>query len=1244
MSFRGKLIGLLLLLVVVAALFYFTRPSTKSSVQPPQAAPQSKPLFTSRAKSVSSDPGEQAGFATSAILEMPRLPRRAMAARMNVPPRSTNPQTAAIERITFGTRWGREQQPEMAAFSNWAERYVRAATLEQRATMESDGVRLAGARRAAVAGLILKNPREAIAVTVPFSIRQQLPAAVQSQLERRIGGVGKISLNGLVPEEKGSVPEPVIRIAMVNGEEFRAYTYGQRAQQGTRQEISVQGIALEHSLAVLDSPVRALDFGERPAAVQKITTIAVETQPSAAIKVTPATPVNQNSGAKTVVTVTVTQKPAALTLASSRPAFNVEKVTALQYGSSIAIAATPEQVPKIAESLANIERAAGPSKPVISLAGSAVPMNPEGEYTEWPDLEWTHGEKRLLLIRIDFPDRRGQPIAGGKKVDATAALKLIREVNAFYQQNSYGKTSLALRASDVTPVFTLPKTATYYAVNELNDTLHEHAQKLAVAGGYNLGEYDRIAVIFSSLTRIRFSKITYGGLANVAANRLWFNGRFDFGAVAHELGHTYGLHHANLWRTTDQSVIGPGSSVEYGDVFDVMGDNWSATSANHFNHLFKTILGWIPKESVITATESGTYRVYRFDTAAADLTSPLALRVPRMNRGNDYWIGYRKLFAQLQESACVLWGERFNGESNLLDMTTPGYNPRDGGLLPQQPFTDNSSSISFENLGVGVDEEGREYIDIQVTMIAVPIFSAQPLANQTATAGGTIALTASVQSEGRVAYQWQKDGVDILGSSRIGGAKTATLVIRGAQATDAGRYTLKAIYEGGTVLSEEGLVEVVTNTRPGALAWLRQSGGDVDHINYGNAVAVDAAGNVFVTGDFSGQAVFGDITLTSVGETDIFLVKYDQNGAVQWARRAGGVGADAGNHVAVDIPGNVYITGWFRDSATFGNVTLTNTGEYTIFVARYDASGNLRWAVRPDRSQYSYGSAVAVDSVGNVLVAGTYEGAMRFNQTDLRAVGKTDAFLAKLDSNGRATWALTAGGGGEDFAAGVALDASGNPHLAGSFSGNAWFARNYISSLGESDIFVAKFDKSGVLQWARSGGGRGSDFCGAVAVDRTGAVVVAGDFERTAAIGGQLLTSLGGADIFVARYTADGQPSWAQRAGGTEMDSAYSLVVDAAGNIHVGGQFQGKAGFGDAAMLMSFGESDIFVAKYASTGALSWVKKFGGAGYDTSGGLALDSSGAVHVTGGFAGDGIFDSTTLSTMGLLEFFLVKIGAK
>ncbi len=1170
-----------------------------------------------------------------------------MAARMNVPPRPLNPQAAAIERITFGTRWGREERPELVAFSNWAERYVRAATSEQRAALERDGVKLAESRREVLAGLITKNPREAIAATVPLFIRQQLPAPVQSQLEQRVGGVGKISLNGLVPEEKGTVSESIIRTAMVNGEEFRAYTYGQRAQQGTRQEISIQGIAVDRSLAVLDSPVRALDFSERPVATQKITTIVVETQPVPAGKVVPTAPivsVKKNPVANSAAIVTVTQKPAVLPLASGTPAFNVEKVTALQYGNAIVIATSPEQVPKIAENLAKIERTAGPSKPVLTLGNTPVTVAPGAEYTEWPALEWTHGAKRMLLIRVDFKDRRGQPIAGGKKVDAFAASKIVVEVDAFYRQNSYGKTSLTLQASDVTPVFTLSKAAAYYAVNELNDTLHEEAQDLAAAGGYNLEDYDRIAVIFSSLGKIRFSKITYGGLANVAGSRLWFNGRFDFGVLAHELGHTYGLHHANLWRTTDQSVIGRGSSVEYGDVFDVMGDNWSATAAYHFNHYFKNVLGWIPDEAVETVIESGTYRVYRFDTVSADLTLPLALRVPRMNRDNDYWIGYRKLFPQLQGSACVLWGKRFNSESDLLDMTTPGYNARDAGLLPEQTFTDNSSSISFKNLGVGVDEQGREYLDIEVTMIAVPIFSAQPQMNQTATVGGTIALTASVESAGRVAYQWQKDGMDILSSARIGGTTTGTLVIRVAQVADAGRYTLKVIYEGGAIVSDAASVEMAAIARPGAFAWVRQSGGSGDYINYGNAVAVDKSGNVFVAGDFFGQAVFGDVTLTSAGETDLFLAKYDQNGALQWAQRAGGVGADAGNHVAVDAAGNVYITGWFRDSATFGNVTLTNTGEYTAFVARYDPNGNLRWAVRPDSSQYSYGSAVAVDSVGNIILAGTYEGAIRFGQTNLRAVGQTDAFLAKLDSNGRATWALTAGGGGEDFAAGVALDASGNPHLAGSFSGNAWFGRNYLSSLGESDIFVAKFDKAGVLQWARSGGGRGSDFCGAVTVDRTGAVVVVGDFERTAAICGQLLTSAGGADIFVARYTADGQPSWAQRAGGVGMDSAYSVAVDAAGSIHVGGEFQGRVGFGDAAALISSGEADIFVAKYASTGAASWAKKFGGLGYDTSGSLALDSSGAIHVIGGFAGVATFDSSTLTSGGLLEFFLLKIGAK
>jgi hypothetical protein len=1167
-----------------------------------------------------------------------------MAARLNLPPRPVNAQAAAVEKITFGSCWGREDQPEMLAFSNWADRYVRTEASEQRAAMEADGVRLAGARRVAMEALIRKNPRDAIAAAVPFSIRQQLPAPVQAEIERRIGGVGTLSLNCPMPESRLPVPEPFIRIAVVNGEEFRAYTYGQRAQQGTRQEISIQGVAVDRALAVLESPVRALDFGERPAAGQTVQSIAVETQP--VVSKTPATTTAKGAVTepKAAAIVTVTQKAVSLSTAVGTPALNVEKVTALQYGNGIVLTTAPEQVPRIASALARIERAAGAFKPVLSLASTPVTVGAAGESSEYPSLEWTHGTKRLLLVRIDFPDRRGQPMVAGKKVDALAALKLVGDVNAFYQQSSYGKTSVSLKAGDVTPVYTLPKTAAYYAVNDLSDTLHVDAQHLAAAGGYNLDDYDRIAVIFSSLSRIRFSKITYGALANVAGNRLWFNGRFDFGALAHELGHTYGLHHANLWRTTDASVIGRGSSVEYGDPFDVMGDNWSATAASHFNPLFKTVLGWIPEEAVSVATESGIYRVYRFDTAAADLTLPLALRVPRLNRDTDYWIGHRKLFPQLQGAAYVLWGERSNAKSNLLDMTTPGYNPADAGLLPDQLFKDNSSSISLENRGAGTDEQGREYLDIEVTMIAVPIFSAQPLERQTLTVGGMLTLTASVQSEGRMTYQWQKDGVDIPVSSRIAGVNSSTLVIRGVQVADAGRYTLKVAYAGGAVMSTDAQVEVAASTKPGALAWLGQSGGDANHIHYGNAVAVDKSGNVLVVGDFTGQIALGHVTLTSEGATDIFLAKYDQNGLLQWARRAGGAGADAGSHVAVDAAGNVCITGWFNGSASFGSVTLTNGGDYTAFIARYDASGSLRWAVKPDSSQYSYGSGVAVDASGNILLAGTYEGSLRLGKTDLRAVGQTDAFLAKFDSTGLALWALTAGGGGEDSAAGVALDSAGNPHLAGSFSGNAWFGRNYLSSLGESDVFVAKFDRNGVLQWARSGGGRGSDFCGGIAVDRTGAVALTGDFEKEAVFCGQLLTSAGGADIFVARYMANGQPSWAQRAGGAGMDSAYAVAMDAAGNVHIAGEFQGKALFGEAAALISAGEADIFVAKCGANGGVSWAKRFGGPLHDTSAGLALDDAGAIHLVGGAAGSAIFDSSIFTSGGLLDLFLLKMKAK
>ena len=235
------------------------------------------------------------------------------------------------------------------------------------------------------------------------------------------------------------------------------------------------------------------------------------------------------------------------------------------------------------------------------------------------------------------------------------------------------------------------------------------------SGGFNLANYDRIGVVFSNLSGIAGSQITYAGLGDILGNEFWINGYCDFRVCAHEIGHNYGLQHCNLWQVNDGNPVSPnGSSVEYGDPFGVMGDI-NTDIRFHFDMWEKSILHWIPDTSVLTVGTAGTYRVYRFDNVAANTSNPLALKIVR-NSGQDYWIGMRQLFTtntSLMNGAYILWGYNSVVQGNLLDMTTPGKDAQDAALAVGASFHDTADGITISPLDKG-GSTPNEYLDVQV--------------------------------------------------------------------------------------------------------------------------------------------------------------------------------------------------------------------------------------------------------------------------------------------------------------------------------------------------------------------------------------------------------------------------------------------------------------------------------------------------------------------------------------------------
>jgi len=426
--------------------------------------------------------------------------------------------------------------------------------------------------------------------------------------------------------------------------------------------------------------------------------------------------------------------------------------------------------------------------------------------------------------------------------------------------------------------------------------------------------------------------------------------------------------------------------------------------------------------------------------------------------------------------------------------------------------------------------------------------------------------------------------------------------------------------------------------------WVKKAGGT--SYDSSSSIAVDANGNSYITGYFYGSATFGTTTLTSSGGSDIFVAKLDINGNWLWAKKAGGTDFDFGNSIAVDANGNSYVTGYFSGSANFGTTTLTSSSEYytEIYVAKLDINGNWLWANKAGGTGWDYGYGIAVDANGNSYVTGAFAESAIFGTTTLTSSGGSDIFVAKLDSSGNWLWAKQAGGTDYDDGYGIVVDINGNSYVTGIFySSNCSFGSTTLTSSGGSDIFVAKLDINGNWLWAKQAGGTSGDSGNGIAVDANGNSYITGGFKESATFGTTTLTSSGyyDYDIFVTKLDIDGNWLWAKQAGGTGDEGSNSIAVDANGNSYITSGFEESVNFGTTT-LTSSGYLDIFVAKIDHNGNWLWAKQAGGAIDDCGYGIALDANGNSYVTGFFMESANFGTTTLTSSGDRDIFVAKLG--
>jgi hypothetical protein len=284
------------------------------------------------------------------------------------------------------------------------------------------------------------------------------------------------------------------------------------------------------------------------------------------------------------------------------------------------------------------------------------------------------------------------------------------------------------------------------------------------------------------------------------------------------------------------------------------------------------------------------------------------------------------------------------------------------------------------------------------------------------------------------------------------------------------------------------------------------------------------------------------------------------------------------------------------------------------------------------------GFALATDASGNTYVTGFCVGDSRFGETVLPCEGPTDAFLAKLDSEGNIDWAVQGGGPGIDKGYGVAVY-DNSVYLVGTFEGSATFGDTPLSSQGDSDAFVAKYSLEGQLLWIRSIGSNGSETANAVVADAMG-VYVTGYMQETISVDGHSITAEGATDVFVARVASDSWVEWLTRGGGQESDYGMALAHNPGGGVYLGGMFQGEATFGNTA-LSADSIGNIVVASLDEDGEYRWAKSVGGEGRDMVTGLATDGDG-VLATGHFEDTVSFGDETKSAVSSEDIYLSRIS--
>lgn len=413
--------------------------------------------------------------------------------------------------------------------------------------------------------------------------------------------------------------------------------------------------------------------------------------------------------------------------------------------------------------------------------------------------------------------------------------------------------------------------------------------------------------------------------------------------------------------------------------------------------------------------------------------------------------------------------------------------------------------------------------------------------------------------------------------------------------------------------------------------WASQCGNPPNTTDTKTVLASGPEGEFYLAGEFLDTTQFGDKMLISSGGTDIFLARHTPEGVPIWANKIGAADYDYVQKIVTDAGGNVIIAGYFYGGTLIGPDHYMSHGSQDVFIAKYGPEGAFLWSFRAGGGSADYVSGLALDVNQNIIISGYFYDSINFGDMSLISSGSTDIYLAKFNAEGGLLWATTAGGSSSDQSRSASCDPEGNILMSGSFYYDLTLGDTTLSTLNPVGVFIARYLPDGQLDHVFQLDGTYLSTEVYVVTGQDGNFYISGNFSEQLVFGSKIFEAGEfNQDIFVAKYDASCDLEWARHAFSPASDQVMGIAVGPDDNLYLTGHYLDTISFEPVVLpyTLCCGSREIFIVKYSAAGDVLWGQQISGARASVQS-LALNTQDELLLSGLFTEEVILGNLKLS---------------